>query len=339
MTTLDILLRGAAIGAIGVNLAVALWHDPRARQAHAIAALGMCIAGYLLASAPWSREMPEVLWYLAVIGATLAPLALTWAATEVFLDHVRAGLPWLALAGLGTVFAAAAHLWPPAAVLRGVTMLALFIGLIWLAVSTGADDLVERRRRFRHWFVALMGALGVIITSAELSGVDRDLPPWAFIAQAIALWAIAILYSLWALEPRRDAALPVLRQPQPEGRDPLTGKLDAAMSQELWRQEGLTIGALAAQLKLPEHRLRRCINQNLGHRNFSSFINGHRIAAAKADLRDPEKAERTILQIAYETGFASLGPFNKAFRAQTGQSPREYRAEGPASAAIVKNTG
>ena len=98
------------------------------------------------------------------------------------------------------------------------------------------------------------------------------------------------------------------------------------MAAGYWREEGLTIGALAAQLHVPEHRLRRAINGGLGHRNFSSFINSHRIAAAKAQLADPEASCTTVLEIAYDVGFASLGPFNRAFRAETGQSPTEFRA-------------
>lgn len=99
------------------------------------------------------------------------------------------------------------------------------------------------------------------------------------------------------------------------------------MTAGLWRQEGLTIGALAGRLAIPEHRLRRLINRALGHRNFPAYINGHRIAAARALLDDPEKADLPILSIAHEVGFASLGPFNRAFRQITGQAPSDYRRD------------
>ncbi len=92
-----------------------------------------------------------------------------------------------------------------------------------------------------------------------------------------------------------------------------------------WRTEGLTIGALSGQLSVPEHRLRGVINRELGFRNFSTYVNEYRIAAAKAALRDPSRQGVTVLEIAYETGFASLGPFNRAFRAETGQNPTAYR--------------
>ncbi|MEH6359921.1 MAG: helix-turn-helix domain-containing protein, partial [Amylibacter sp.] len=92
-----------------------------------------------------------------------------------------------------------------------------------------------------------------------------------------------------------------------------------------WREEGLTISRLAERLGVPEHKLRTVINRDLNFRNFSTFINGHRILAAMQAFDDPKQSDRAILEIAYDIGFSSLGPFNKAFRSHTGQSPREYR--------------
>jgi hypothetical protein len=37
------------------------------------------------------------------------------------------------------------------------------------------------------------------------------------------------------------------------------------------------IGALAARLDVPEHRLRQAINEGLGYRNFNAFLNRYRI--------------------------------------------------------------
>lgn len=92
-----------------------------------------------------------------------------------------------------------------------------------------------------------------------------------------------------------------------------------------YRQDGLTIGALAQRLSLPEHRLRRLINPALGYRNFNSFLNYYRIAEAKAALADASQSEVPVLTIALDTGFSSLGPFNRAFKAETGATPSEFR--------------
>ena len=93
----------------------------------------------------------------------------------------------------------------------------------------------------------------------------------------------------------------------------------------VYRQDGLTIGALAQRLGLPEYRLRRLINQALGYRNFNSFLNDYRLREAKAALADPDQAAVPVLTIALDAGFASLGPFNRAFKADTGLTPSEYR--------------
>ena len=95
--------------------------------------------------------------------------------------------------------------------------------------------------------------------------------------------------------------------------------------ERIYRHEGITIGTLATKLAVPEYRLRRLINQQLGYRNFNVFLNNHRIEEAKAALADPSQAEVPVITIAMDAGFQSLGPFNRAFKATTGVTPTEYR--------------
>ena len=51
----------------------------------------------------------------------------------------------------------------------------------------------------------------------------------------------------------------------------------------------------------------------------------YRVADAKAALSDPSQCEVPVLTIAMDSGFQSLGPFNRAFKADTGLTPTEYR--------------
>ena len=99
----------------------------------------------------------------------------------------------------------------------------------------------------------------------------------------------------------------------------------------LYREEGLTIAVFALRLGATEHRLRRAINGGLGHRNFNSFLNAYRIADAKAALADPSQADVPVLTIAMDAGFGSLGPFNRAFKAETGLTPSEFRTRAVAT--------
>jgi AraC-like DNA-binding protein len=108
----------------------------------------------------------------------------------------------------------------------------------------------------------------------------------------------------------------------------LLGRLERLMTVErAYRREGLTIGSLAAELGVPEYRLRQLINEGLGHRNFNSFVNGYRLAEARAALADPVQANVPILTIALDTGFQSLAPFNRAFKMTAGMTPTEYRRQ------------
>jgi AraC-like DNA-binding protein len=77
---------------------------------------------------------------------------------------------------------------------------------------------------------------------------------------------------------------------------------------------------------VPEHQLRKLINRHLGYRNFSSFLNFHRIGEAKNHLVDPEFVRTPVLTIAMDLGYGSIGPFNRAFKESTGLTPTEYRS-------------
>ena len=108
---------------------------------------------------------------------------------------------------------------------------------------------------------------------------------------------------------------------------PALAKLTKALEEDLiFTQESLTLGLMADRLRLPEYRLRQLINQRLGYRNFNQFLATHRVELAKTRLADPSRRHDKIIAIAFEVGFASLAPFNKAFREHTGMTPSAYRA-------------
>ena len=118
---------------------------------------------------------------------------------------------------------------------------------------------------------------------------------------------------------------PQIRSPLSPAEHVLKLKLDAAMAGHIYREPGLSIGALADKLGVPEHRLRALINQRLGYRNFSAFLNTHRVADAREWLGDPARVDLPVLTIAMDLGYGSLAPFNRAFRDATGQTPTDYR--------------
>lgn len=200
-------------------------------------------------------------------------------------------------------------------------------------LASWREDLVERRRRLRLYVV--VAAAGQTAASALVRLLGPGLAsPGLHLVEALVLIAIAAVVA-WSLlkvadgeilfPARADAPAPA-PTPLDAADRALVHALERLMREErAYRDEGLTIGRLAQKLGLPEYRLRRLINQGLGHRNFASFLNGYRLEDAKGALADPGQAAVPILTIALDAGFGSLGPFNRAFRAETGVTPTEYR--------------
>lgn len=85
----------------------------------------------------------------------------------------------------------------------------------------------------------------------------------------------------------------------------------------------LTINELASGLKLPPHVLSKVINDGF-EKNFFDFINSYRIDEFKAVMATPRAQQYTLLALAMEVGFNSKTAFNRAFKKQTDQTPREY---------------
>ena len=328
MQTLDLMLRGAAIGAsLFVGARLILGAVPP-RKWVPLMALALCVSCYLIVSSPYIPQLPAGWENLAVAGAILTPLALTWTALELLFDGIRRHWIWLAFAAASAAAGLVSGVVPVLGVVHARSVALLYLGLLVLAAVSTPDDLVESRRRFRRGFVVAFGGLGVIIAVVEISFDTNALPDAMLLVQASAFVVLTILFGVWSLSPEAEIWCPAPSPKKPvtqPGSNPIIASLLAAMKDGAWRTEGLTIGTLAADLGVPEHRLRAAINRELGFRNFSAFINGYRIEGAMRDLDDVSQSDRTILQIAYESGFASLGPFNRAFREHTGSSPREYR--------------
>jgi AraC-like DNA-binding protein len=195
---------------------------------------------------------------------------------------------------------------------------------------------VEQRRRVRVFIViaaALYGGLNAILhltitggRAAEIANAANG----ALLAGVVAAISMAMLRVGGA---ELFAAAPVVSEvPAPPETSTADQKLvDALMrlmaDERIYRHDNVTIGTLATKLSIPEYRLRRLINHQLGYRNFNVFLNNHRIEEAKAALADPAQAEVPVITIAMDAGFASLGPFNRAFKATTGLTPTEYRRQ------------
>lgn len=333
MIYLDLALRGGAITLL-LLLALTLWRAPISLEGRlSVAALALSETSFLIITTALPLDLHPALQSNLTLIASFTPAAITWLIVTIFLDAPGHQWPWL-VASLATSVALFTHeTFPNIFSLCLPMSVALYGALLILSLKSSGDDLVDCRCRARPGFAAAIASLALFLTAGQATGLLREGSLALALLQAVGTLVVALNFSVWLLRPDANrwpgetSSEDTNRFPvQGEFSDPalITG-IQSAMSAGIWREEGLTIGALARKLAVPEHRVRRAINQGLGFRNFSSFINRARIEAACAALTDPTQMNFTVLEIAYEVGFASVGPFNRAFRAEIGNSPTEYR--------------
>ncbi len=335
--TLDIdaavrLLAGGQLLLIG--LVVGRSETPRALRAATIA-LMLAVAAYLVNASP-AILAPASAWrYPAQLLAQSVPLLLWLFAHLLFerpLPRVAAALAAAITLATFLLFfmGTAAGRWGNI-VQHGLAIL-LTVHALWVAWAGRGDDLVESRRRIRVGFVGVIGVQALAVILVELGTGFAPASPVLMLLQSGSSLVIIALVGLVLLTADADllasaapATVPAARLTAAE--TVLKDQLDAAMAAGAWARPGLGIGGLAADLGVPDHRLRTLINRRLGYRNFAAFLNDHRIAAARQRLADPALVSLPVLSIAMDLGYGSLAPFNRAFRDATGTTPTAYRQQ------------
>jgi AraC-like DNA-binding protein len=113
----------------------------------------------------------------------------------------------------------------------------------------------------------------------------------------------------------------------PETVEQVLPRLTRLMEEEkLFLDPDLTLKKLSERLQVHYNHLSQIINEHLG-KSFNDYINAFRIEEAKQRLADPKEARKTVLEIAYDTGFYSKSVFNTAFKKFTGMTPSQFRKE------------
>lgn len=85
----------------------------------------------------------------------------------------------------------------------------------------------------------------------------------------------------------------------------------------------ITLSELAKTLKTNTSLLSKVINDGFGQ-NFNDFINAYRVASVKQKIDNNEHKVKTLLSLAYESGFNSKATFNRSFKKITGLAPKDY---------------
>lgn len=98
---------------------------------------------------------------------------------------------------------------------------------------------------------------------------------------------------------------------------------DLLVEHKLYQNPELTLSHLAQKLETNAAVISKTINQGF-QLNFNDFINQYRIEAVKIAFNSNEHKKSTLLGIAFDAGFNSKATFNRAFKKNTGLSPKKY---------------
>ncbi len=341
MDAFEILLRGLAAG-VTLTTGIGFLRSARPGAARWSGALfSLSVAAFAVHSGgSETRSLGPVFgsiaWSLAVGGT-----AYFWAFGVSLFEDRRLDLSLFAPAAVMSMIGAIGALAPygPAGGVWIVHNLleVVLVAHVALVIWRGwRGDLVEARRSLRGPFMLVVAVYTVMLSGFEVAELLGFRPPWGGPLQAASLALLSLVGAATFLQarpvlfesPARNLSDAPDLDAVPAQDRPTLAKLEALMTgDEVWRREGLTVGQLAAKVGTTEHRLRRLINGALGFRNFADFLNARRIEAARAMLADPANARTPVSAIAFDLGYASLGPFNRAFKDATGLTPTAWRGQ------------
>jgi AraC-like DNA-binding protein len=101
-------------------------------------------------------------------------------------------------------------------------------------------------------------------------------------------------------------------------------KIESYLKEEKpFQNPELTLTDVAKKLHTNASIISKAINQGFGL-NFNDFINNYRIEAVKQCFENGEHKKSTLLGIAFDCGFNSKATFNRAFKKNTGLSPKDF---------------
>ncbi|MEP2987755.1 MAG: AraC family transcriptional regulator [Parasphingorhabdus sp.] len=306
------------------------------------------MSAYLLWSAPWFEILPSEVQAVSFALTLYNPL-LFWLATRALFNDAmsfsRLEAVVTALYSIVT-FALIISRYQDAddaanalAVGYRITAFVLVLQSLSQMIRQYGDDLLNPRRRMRIFLFGILGTYLVGLFVIRLIFPDAK-PPESIMtlnALTVAILAIAnnfvcVNFRTELLPPPKTSESLVLQNEKFDYSDiatpetQLIAKVTGAMENDhMYREEALTVSALARAMGAQEYLLRRAINQGLGYRNFSQFLNSYRLSEIRTALCDPGKGHLPILTIAYDAGFNSIGPFNRAFKQAYGVTPSQFR--------------
>jgi AraC-like DNA-binding protein len=299
------------IGGLGCFLLRGLIGGGPVALALDLASAGTCGLSWLLARALFRPGTDRALWPRVVVGSLFASAILM----EVIAAAPQGEAAQLVRRVLGNINML-------------VSSTVLLLGMV--EAFDGYKASAAGEKRFRLVFASLYG--GLVFTAVILlrqSGLGegaillvKDVCAGLAAVGATAAVAWRILHPMPAAAP--DAARKPRKMVAPDA--VLAQKISGLMQAErVFTRHDVKVADIARLAGEPEYKITQAITGPMGFANFNRLVNHYRIELAKEMLADPAMHRLPILTIALDCGFASIGPFNRAFKEAVEMTPSAWR--------------
>lgn len=224
-------------------------------------------------------------------------------------------------------------------ILNFVVKTSLVCAGIYVVCKNWTNDLMQCRRNLRLGIVLATGLLVLFALTTELIFSGSKIPELVNVLTISVIALISLFQAYWLLISNPEGFILAIESIEVEKKTGIEQHNNIDVTDERWLEKlsscmedesyykntDLTIRTLSSHIGVPEHHLRRLINQHLGYRNFNDYLNRFRIKEASQRLLDPKQMRLPITTIAIESGYTSLTTFNKAFKLINETTPSEFR--------------
>ncbi|MEM9325050.1 MAG: helix-turn-helix domain-containing protein [Bacteroidota bacterium] len=224
------------------------------------------------------------------------------------------------------------------------------LGVVYLIVSLfkAFRMLANYRRSLQHEFSNLnqkelrwithwvSGITLVILLDLIIAGVIVNRPDWQWLTGLNAMVFIGLMVFLSyhaVIQPPNLWQGRYARHLSPKARadgdkwDQAAIDLDELMrTDKPYLDPNLNRGDLATQAGLTDKQLSQILNQTK-KQNFFQYVNSYRVGEFQEKIRLNAHQHKTLLGVAFESGFNSKASFNRIFKETTGQTPRHFLSQ------------
>ncbi len=297
---------------------------------------------------------PAVFYYIAAKTTELRSATMQW---RDFVLPIAAGVLmigyWLQPAYAKTAMFVAGEL-PPGIVTSTLVLATFVLIFCWVASSciylaatlkrlhayrsrlqSLYSNLDDHELRWLDWFVASLITLWFVAAVsfiAENTGLDQ-LVVEELVYGLIACFLLFVMAFASIDPPQKDKTQPASADGVHEAKyarsalteahaEQLASRIKAAMEHDaLYLDPNLSLQKLSRHVGALPNQISQTLNEQIGA-TFFDYIAHHRIKAAKPLLRE---GAASTLSVSLDVGFNSRSTFYKAFKRETGMTPRAFR--------------